>query len=618
MAPLLSLTILLTASVLLVTLVRRFRLPSILAYLALGAALGPHALKLVPSSTAVESIAEFGVVFLMFSIGLEFSLNRLKAMRTLVFGLGPAQLLLTAGATLLFTMSVYQQNWRTGLAVGLAVAMSSTAIVARMLSESFELHSRAGRQTMGVLLFQDLAVVPCLILLPALAAPGNALFSLLIKGLFSAAFMLWLLIWVGQRLMRRVYDAVARLRSNELFILTTLWIIVSLAWLTEYAGLSLALGAFVGGMLISETHYRHQVEADIQPFRDVLLGLFFITVGMHLDLAFMLGNLHSLLLAVLLLVLGKAAVVLLVTLLMRNPLDVALRTTGQLAQAGEFGLVLISLGYALKLIDVDVFQLTLSAMLLSMFMAPGVIAQAARFGNRLARGSWAHDAKAIHDIAASSFTLDQHVIVCGYGRTGTHVGKFLDGENIPYIALDLDPQRIQEAGTRITAPGSGKARKVLFGSADRLEVLQAAGLSRAKALVVTYPDLHSTLRILQHVRQLHPSLPVIVRATDESEILKLRAAGASEVVPETLEGSLMIAAETLTQMGVPVDRAIGQVRQERAQRYASLRKFYAQHERANSGGAGKTEEAEERGRADTMADSQAASDDSSNNNTTAA
>lgn len=578
MTPLLSLAILLTSSVLLVAVVRRLRLPSILAYLALGAALGPHGLQLVATNTAVESIAEFGVVFLMFSIGLEFNLNRLKAMRSLVFGLGPIQVILTAGATVLFTMYAYQQNWRTGLSVGLAVAMSSTAIVARMLSESFELHSRAGRQTMGVLLFQDLAVVPCLILLPALAAPGDALACSLIKGLISAAFMLWLLIWVGQHLMRRVYDSVARLRSNELFVLTTLWIIVSLSWMTEYAGLSLALGAFVGGMLISETHYRHQVESDIQPFRDVLLGLFFITIGMHLNLPFMLDNLGSLVLAVLLLVLGKAAVVLLATVAMRNPLDVALRTTGQLAQAGEFGLVLISLAYALKLIDVDVFQLTLSAMLLSMFMAPGVIAQAARFGNRLARGRWAHDAKAIHDIATSSFVLDQHVIICGYGRTGTYVGRFLDSENIPYIALELDTQRIQEAGTRITAPGSGKMRKVQFGSADRLEVLQAAGLARAKAVVVTYPDLNSTLRVLHHVRQQRPTLPVIVRAADESDIHKLKKAGASEVVPEALEGSLMLAAETLTQIGVPMEKAISQIRQERAKRYASLRKFYANTE----------------------------------------
>ncbi len=578
MTPLFSLMILLTASVVTVALVRRLRLPSILAYLALGAALGPHGLALVANSAAVEAIAEFGVVFLMFSIGLEFSLKRLKTMRATVFGLGPAQLLLTAAATTLVTASLYQQGWRAGLAVGLAVAMSSTAIVARMLSESFELHSRSGRQTMGVLLFQDLAVVPCLILLPALAAPGEDMAGALARGFVGAAVMLSALIWLGQRLMRRVYDTVAHLRSNELFILTTLWIIIGLAWLTEHVGLSLALGAFVGGMLISETNYRHQVEADVRPFRDVLLGLFFVTIGMMLDINFMLAHLGSLLLAVMLLVGGKALIVLLVTLAARSPLDVALRTTGQLAQAGEFGLVLIALAHELKLIGADAFQLTLSAMLVSMFLAPGLIGQAARFGNRMARGDWAHRARTMHDIAVGSLDLDQHVIICGYGRTGTRVGEFLADENISFLALDIDPQRVGRHMAHENRGGHGRAApattKVLFGSADRLEVLQAAGLARARAVVITYPDTHSALRVLQHVRASRPDLPVIVRAPDDSDMEKLKKAGATEIIPEVFEGSLMIAAETLAQLGVPMEHAIGQVRAVQAERYASLRDLH--------------------------------------------
>ncbi len=572
MTPLLSLTILLTAAVLAVALARRLGLPSILAYLAIGAALGPHGLAFVASSESVEAFAEFGVVFLMFSIGLEFNLQRLKAMRAMVFGLGPAQLLATAAATALGTTWFYQQDWRSGLAVGLAVAMSSTAIVARLLSERFELHSRSGRQTMGVLLFQDLAVVPCLILLPALAAPGENLGPALAQAFDQATLMLVALIWLGQRLMQRVYDAVASIRSTELFILATLWIIVALAWLTDYAGLSLALGAFVGGMLISETRYRHQVEADVQPFRDVLLGLFFVTVGMRLDVVFMAGNLAYLALAVALLMGGKSLVVLLVTLAARSPIDVALRTTGQLAQAGEFGLVLIGLAYTLHLIGAEAFQLTLSAMLLSMFLAPGVISLVARFGNRVARGSWTHDTKRLHDVAVGSFDLEQHVIVCGYGRTGQRVGEFLASENIPFIALDLDLQRIPPMIAGAAAETS--RTRVVFGSADRYEVLQAAGLARASALVVTYPDLHSALRVLHHVRSHRPGLPVVVRAPNESDVQKLKQAGASEVISEVFEGSLMIAAETLVQLGVPMDRAIGHARQVRAGRYASLRGFY--------------------------------------------
>ncbi|MBP9713242.1 MAG: cation:proton antiporter [Sterolibacterium sp.] len=578
MTPLFSLTLLLTTAVLAVALARRLGLPSILAYLVIGALLGPHGLALVDGSASVEAIAEFGVVFLMFSIGLEFNLRQLKAMSSLVFGLGAAQMLLTAAATTLGTILVYQQDWRSGLAVGCAVAMSSTAIVARMLSERFELHSRSGRQTMGVLLFQDLAVVPCLILLPALAAPGEHLATALLRALAEASVVLVILIWLGQHLMRRLFDAVAHLRSPELFMLAILWIIVALAWLTDYAGLSLALGAFVGGMLISETRYRHQVEADVQPFRDVLLGLFFVTVGMHLDPGFMLGHLAYLLLAVLLLIGGKALVVLLVTLAARSPLDVALRTTGQLAQAGEFGLVLIGLAHQLKLIDAETFQLTLSAMLLSMFLAPGVIGHAGRLGARMARGRWAHDAKVIHDVAVGSMPLEQHVILCGYGRTGQQVSQFLATENIACIALDLDLNRV--SGTKARAapePQGTPAQTVVFGNADRWEVLQAAGLARARAVVITYPDTPSALRVLHHVRTHRPGLPVIVRAADESDVARLKQAGATEVIPEVLEGSLMIAAETLTQLGVPVERAIGQVRKLRAERYASLREFYRHH-----------------------------------------
>lgn len=329
------------------------------------------------------------------------------------------------------------------------------------------------------------------------------------------------------------------------------------------AGLSLALGAFVGGMLISETIYRHQVEADIRPFRDILLGLFFVTVGMRLDLGFVLENLHRLALAVLLLVAGKGLVVLVIARLAKSTLDVAVRTAAQLAQAGEFGLVLIGLAHALKLIGADVFQVTLSAMLISMFVAPFLIERAARLSGEMAHGDWAHKAKAIHDIAVAGFGLDRHVILCGYGRTGRLIGEFLAGENIPFLAIDVDPQQIKHA-----VPLGGR---VAFGSADRAEVLLAAGLPRARAVVVAYPDVHSAERVVRKVREHRHDVPIVVRAPDDTAVAKLKTAGATEVIPEVLEGSLMIAAETLVQLGVPLERAIGQVREVRMQRYASLR-----------------------------------------------
>lgn len=555
--------LLLTAAVGALAVARRYKAPAMLAYLAVGMALGPHGLRAMEESHEVEAIAEFGVVFLMFSIGLEFSLQKLRAMRALVFGFGFAQVALTAGATALITWFGYDQGWRAGLAVGLAVAMSSTAIVAKMLSERFELHSRSGRQTMGVLLFQDIAVVPCLILLPALAQSADALPRSLGIALAEAVVLLSLLIWLGQTWMRRLYDAVAKSRSEELFVLATLWIVIGLAYLTGLAGLSLALGAFVGGMLISETIYRHQVEADIRPFRDILLGLFFVTVGMLLDLGFVFENLHRLLLAVLLLVGGKGLVVFAIARLAKSTLDVAVRTSAQLAQAGEFGLVLIGLAHSLKLIGTDVFQVTLSAMLISMFVAPFLIERAARLSGEMAHGDWAHKAKAIHDIAVAGFGLDRHVILCGYGRTGRLIGEFLAGENIPFLAIDVDPHQIKHA-----APVGGR---VSFGSADRAEVLLAAGLPRARAVVIAYPDVHSAERVIRKVREHRQDIPIVVRAPDDTTVAKLKEAGATEVIPEVLEGSLMIAAETLVQLGIPVERAIGSVREARMRRYASLR-----------------------------------------------
>jgi CPA2 family monovalent cation:H+ antiporter-2 len=566
-AHLLSVLLMLSAAVVAVAVARRFRLPSMLAYLAIGIALGPYGLALLKESTEVDSFAEFGVVFLMFSIGLEFSLKRLQAMRTLVFGLGSSQVVLTALGTGLVAMLAYDQNWRSGIAVGLAVAMSSTAIVARMLSERFDLHSRSGRQTMGVLLFQDLAVAPCLILLPALAASGDDLWRSLAVAAAQTIAVLALLIWLGKKLMARIFDAAAKARSNELLVLTTLWIVVGLSFLTAQSGLSLALGAFVGGMLISETVYRHHVEADIRPFRDILLGLFFVTVGMMLDIGYVLANIHKLALAVILLIGGKALVMLLITGVSRTPLVASLRTAAQLAQAGEFGLVLIELAHQLQLISVSVFQITLSAMLLSMFIAPFLIDRAARLSGDLGRGDWAHKAAAIHAIAVHSLDLGQHVVICGFGRTGERIAEFLAIENIPFIALDVDPQRIAEARAR--------GINVVFGNADRAEVLQAAGVSRARAVVVSYPDTHSAERVLRIVRATRPEMSVVVRTTDDRDVARLKSAGATEVIPDVLESSLLIAAETLVQAGIPMKRAILHVRAARAERYASLRDFYA-------------------------------------------
>ncbi|MBL8487669.1 MAG: NAD-binding protein, partial [Rhodocyclaceae bacterium] len=312
-----------------------------------------------------------------------------------------------------------------------------------------------------------------------------------------------------------------------------------------------------------------------RPFRDIFMGVFFVTIGMLLDLGFVARNWDRLALAVALLVGGKGLVVLLLTLATRTPPQIGLRTAAQLAQAGEFGLVLMELARSLRLVPKDVFQVTMAAMLISMFLAPFLIERAARLSGAVARSRWAHQTKVITDIAAGAMPMEQHVIICGYGRTGERVGQFLAAEGIPYLALDTDPQRIRVAET----PGG----KAVFGSADRVEVLQAAGLARARAVVIAYPDLHSAERALRVIRERNSRVPVIVRASDDSVVARLRKAGATEVIPEVLEGSLMLAAETMAQMGIPVEQAVARVRAIRAERYATLRDYYRNEKRGRGG-----------------------------------
>ena len=565
LAPILLLS---TAVVLTVALTRILHLPSLLAYLAVGAALGPHAFKVFAESETVTHLAEFGVVFLMFSIGLEFSLRQLRAMHRLVFGLGGAQVGMMLFGTVLATVYYYGQDWRTGVAVGAACAMSSTAIVAKLLSERFELNTPSGKQTMGVLLFQDMAVVPLLIVIPALGATGASLLRQMAEATLVAIVVLLAVGLLGPRLMNKWFGAVSRTRSEELFMLSVLWIVIVLAGATAWAGLSLALGAFLAGVLMSETVFRHQVEADIRPFRDVLLGLFFITIGMQLDLAYVGANLPAVGLALVLFICAKAGVVALIGLVMRSPLDVTLRTAAQLAQAGEFGFVLLALALERRLLPADVFQVTMAAMLLSMFIAPFLIERAVHFSERITKSSWMNDAKALHDVAVEAMSVRKHVILCGFGRSGQNVSAFLIRENIPFIALDLDEARIREA--------KRAGQHIVFGNAERREVLRAAGLARARAVVITCADTTAAERVLHQVRQLRADLPVIVRAVDDRGVDRLKKLGATEVIPEVLEGSLMVAALTLARLGVPEERTQAYLNEARSSHYVPLREQYGE------------------------------------------
>jgi len=554
--------LLLGASVLAVVVFRRFNLPPVLGYLFVGSVIGPHALNLMSDVHRAESLAEFGVVFLMFSIGLEFSLPKLFAMKRIVFGLGLLQVVVTmalvAGLVMLFGVS-----WQLGIALGGVFAMSSTAVITKLLAERMQLDSAHGREIMGVLLFQDLAVVPLLVIIPSLTQPPEKLAVLLGIALLKAIGVLALILVFGQRLMRKWFHFVARAKSSEVFILNVLLITLSLATITELAGLSLALGAFVAGMLISETEYKLQVEEDIKPFRDVLMGLFFVTIGVKLDMHILLGLWWQVLLALVGLLVIKALIVGLLSWRLGASPGNAIRSALWLCAGGEFGFVL--LGEIVRL-PREIQQIALTVLVLSMLIAPFIVQYSERIVVRFVASEWMMRAMQLTQIAAQSMSSEKHAILCGFGRNGQYLARFLAQEDINYVALDLDPDRVREA--------SAGGENVVYGDAGRKEALIAAGLMRASVVIVTISDTALAERVLHHVQELRHDLPVVVRTFDERDMERLTRAGAAEVVPEALEASLMLASHALVLVGVPINRVLKRIRQTRSRRYSLLRGFY--------------------------------------------
>jgi CPA2 family monovalent cation:H+ antiporter-2 len=563
----------LLAAVLGVVACRSLKLPPMLGYLAVGVIIGPHALALGKNSEGIRHLGEFGVVFLMFVIGLEFNLPKLRSMRRHVFGLGMLQVVTTLalgtlGSLLLAWIlpNIWTMEWRTALALSGAMVMSSTAIVVKLLSERLELESEHGKRIVSVLLFQDLAVVPLLVLIPALGSSPDKLFMALGIATLKATLLLGLLLTGGKWVMRWWLTQVARRKSEELFVLNLLLVTLSLAWLTELAGLSLALGAFVAGMLISETQFKHQVETDIRPFHDVLLGLFFISIGMMLDWHLVLARWPLVLLLATLPILFKLMLITGLARVLGATTGVALRTGLFLAQAGEFGFVLLTLAGNNQLVPPDLINPILASMVLSMLATPFIIMFSNRIVMKLVSSEWMQQSLQMTSIARKSINANQHVIICGYGRCGQNLGHMLDQEKIPYIALDLDPDRVRQA--------SAAGHSVVFGDAVRLQALMAAGLVRASAVVVTYLDTASALKVLANTREHAPTVPVIVRTVDDRDLEKLKAAGATEVVPEAIEASLMLASHALALVGVSMRRVIRVVQDQRDERYKLLRGYF--------------------------------------------
>ena len=460
----------------------------------------------------------------------------------------------------------FDLSWQSSLVVGGALAMSSTAIVSKLLVERLDLNSRHGRVAIGVLLFQDLAVVPLLVLIPAISSQTGSLAYTLSIAVLKAAIMLSFLFFIGRNLMNRWFGVVARQKSRELFVMNVLMVTLVLAYATKLAGLSYALGAFIAGMLISETRFRYQVESDIAAFRDILMGLFFITIGMLLDFHSLGGNLSNILMVVVGLIIFKSLVVALLCLLFKYEPGVAWRAGVTLAQAGEFSFVVFALGLDHGLISNDLLQVVLAGSLLSMFAAPFIIQHNLQIAEFFSRSYTRNRKSQIEGIENVGKQLKDHVIICGFGRSGQYLSRFLKEEKFPFIALDIDPALVQEAASA--------GEHVMYGDSGKRLVLAAAGAARAKALIISFDDPPSVIKILHLVNDYFPNLPVVVRTVDDANMELFRDAGASEVVPEVLEGSLMLASHALVLLGVPLNRVVRRIRLFREERYKMFKGFF--------------------------------------------
>jgi CPA2 family monovalent cation:H+ antiporter-2 len=563
--------LLMAFSVVSVAVFRRINLPSVLGYLLVGMLAGHHAFDWIPASSAIEQIAEIGVVFLLFTIGLEVSIPRLKSMRGIVFGIGSVQVLVSTLSTLVLGL-VLGYGWQVAFAVGGALALSSTAIVVKQLTEQHELHTRYGHVSLGVLLFQDLAVVPFLVLIPIFAQPeGAGLWLPIGIALVKASLAFAVIYLVGSYLIRPLTHWVSSTYSAELFTLFILLIALTAAWLTFELGLSLAMGAFLAGIMLAETEYQHQIQTEIRPFKDVLMGLFFISVGTQFDWRVIVQEPVQVLVLTIGLVLGKGIAVALITRFGGYPLGVAIRSGIALGQGSEFGFAILGVALGAGLLTIEVSQPIIAAIVFSMAVSPLII----RHNNAITRRlcSDADDAPVQvveQDMHKAGEEANNHVIICGFGRTGQNLARFLDGVNIPFLALEMDPYLINE--------NWDAGKPVYYGDSSHPEVLQHAGIDHARAVVITFHDLHASEHITRVCRRLRDDIPVIVRTLDDYHLEALLEMGASEVVPDTLESSLMLAWHTLTYLGMDKGEIDDMLERARGEHYSRVRACFHSRE----------------------------------------
>jgi CPA2 family monovalent cation:H+ antiporter-2 len=531
-------------------LFRRLRMATIVAYIAVGATIGPAAVGLVSDPSRFSFLAEFGVVFLLFTLGLEFSLKKMLAMRFTVFGVGGVQV---AGCTLIFSLVVFLWGaaWQAAILIAGALALSSTAIVTRELINNRQMHNMHGQLSIGVLLFQDLVAVVFLVLVPVLGQQQDAslLSSLGLAG-FNAAVLLLVLLAAGKWILPIIYQEVARTRSEEIFVLTALVIVLLAAWLTHSFHLSMALGGFVTGMMLGEGPFRYQVQSDIRPFRDILLGLFFVTIGMSLDLSLLIQYWPRILFFTVGLIVVKAMVVALTVWALGFNRQDAVNVGLNLAQAGEFGLALMALAMLNGAVPANQASFISIIAIFSMVVSPFLIRNAGTLSRKFVGAG-----KQATGLRPLQLDLTDHVIIGGFGRLGTTLAQFLEQNEIPYIAVDTDIDVVEKHRKQ--------GKNIVYGDSHNPEILQHCHLPASRLVVLTFRSLHEGKAAISGIRHRNPSVPIIVRCLDNGGFEELISTGASQVFPELLESSLMISRQALMLLQVEehdIDRQIDDYR----------------------------------------------------------
>lgn len=560
----------LTAAGVLVPLAHRLKVSPVLGFLIIGIIIGPYGLArftdsvpwlsyiVIDDADGVSALAELGVIFLLFMIGLELSLDRLWAMRRLVFGLGGLQVIFT-GAVIAIIASFFDNTLPAAVVLGCGFALSSTAIGIQLLSENRRLGTATGQTSFSILLFQDLAVLPILFLVAAFGADGEG--SVIVAfaiAIGSALVAVAVILVVGRLVIRPLFQFVGSTANRDMFIAFVLLVIGGIALATEQFGLSMALGAFLAGLLFAETEYRYEIEVDIEPFKGLLLGLFFVSVGMSVDLAQIAAKPVWLFASVVGLYAIKTPIIYALARVFGEPRSVALESGLLLGQAGEFAFLVVGLAATLGLMPDDTVQFMLIVTGIAMIATPGV----AHIARRLARRVEIWEAERGQTDSDMPSGLAGHVIIVGYGRVGQMLGTVLDQQELTYVGLDSDAS--------IVSTFRPKGAGVFYGDANRPDLLKKLGIERAAALVVTMDSPAAVERVVNATQRYWPHLTIYARARDKEHAVRLVACGASHVIPETTEASLQLGEMLLVQMGVPMQAANRMIEAQRQAEQAAV------------------------------------------------